>query len=106
MAVNRKLPPDMTRTDVFLRQLTSGPSRLCQALGVVRASHNGLDVTSAASPLQVRDDGYKVDQATITPRIGINPTNDAVAWPLRFVVPGAVCASGPKNLKGGRVRIP
>jgi DNA-3-methyladenine glycosylase len=106
MAVNRGLPPEMARTDAFLRQLTSGPSRLCQALGVTRASHNGLDVTSSGSPLQVREDGFEVNEAMVTPRIGINPTNDAVDWPLRFVAPGSVCVSGPKNLKGKRVRIP
>jgi DNA-3-methyladenine glycosylase len=106
MAVNRGLPQDMPASNALLRQLTSGPSRLCQALGVARATHNGLDVTSTDSPLQVRDDGHRIDHAIITPRIGINPTNDAVDWPLRFVVPGAICVSGPKNLKGKRVPIP
>ena len=42
------------------RQLTSGPSRLCQALGLTRSGHNGLDLLDAASPLQLRDDGYPV----------------------------------------------
>ena len=106
MAINRGLPSDMPRSNAFLRQLTSGPSRLCLAMAITRPTHNGLDVTSHDSPLQVRDDGYQVDQAMITPRIGINPTNDAVDWPLRFIVPGAVCVSGPRNLKGKRVPIP
>jgi DNA-3-methyladenine glycosylase len=106
MAVNRGLPPDMARTDSFLRQLTSGPSRLCLALGVTRAGYNGLDVTSRNSPLQVRDDGYEVTEAMATPRIGINERNGAVDWPLRFVIPGNPCVSGPKNMKGKRVRIP
>jgi DNA-3-methyladenine glycosylase len=106
MAMNRGLPTDAARTDSFLRQLTSGPSRLCLALGVDRARHNGLDVTSRGSPLQVRDDGYELREAMVTPRIGINEKNEAVDWPLRFVIPGNVCVSGPKNLKGKRVRIP
>jgi DNA-3-methyladenine glycosylase len=106
MAVNRGLPPDGPQTDTYLRQLTTGPSRLCQALGVVRTSHNGLDVTSARSHLQVRDDGFEVVEAMASPRIGINPTNAAVDWPLRFTVPGNHFVSGPKNLKGKRVRIP
>jgi DNA-3-methyladenine glycosylase len=106
MAANRDLPPDNSRTDAFLRKLTSGPGRLCQALGVARASHNGLDVTSAHSPLQVRDDGFVVKEAMVTPRIGINESNEAVDWPLRFALPGGICVSGPKNLKGKRVRIP
>lgn len=106
MAVNRGLPPDIPRSDVFLRQLTSGPSRLCQALGVVRTSHNGLDVTDARSLLQVRDDGFAVREAMVTARIGINQSNEALDWPLRFAVPGNACVSGAKNLKGKRVRIP
>jgi len=106
MVANRGLPAAMARTDSFLRQLTSGPSRLCQALGVARATHNGLDVADERSPLQVRDDGFVAEEALVTPRIGINATNEAVDWPLRFALPGGVCVSGPKNLKGRRVPIP
>ena len=106
MALNRGLQPDLERTDSFLRQLTSGPSRLCQALGVTRMGHNGLDVTDAGSPLQIWDDGFKASRAMVTPRIGINPANDAVDWPLRFVLPGNACVSGPKNLKGNLISIP
>lgn len=106
MAANRGLPPHMPRTGAFPRQLTSGPSRLCQALGVTRPMHNGLDVTSEESPLQVRDDGFTLAEALATPRIGINESNEALLWPLRFVVPGNPCVSGPKNLKGSRVPIP
>jgi DNA-3-methyladenine glycosylase len=103
MAMHRGLPPEMERTDNFLRQLTSGPSRLCQALGVIRTSHNGLDVTDKASPLQIRDDGFAARKALVTPRIGIK---EAVDWPLRFVLPGSACVSGPKSLKGKLVTIP
>ncbi|HEY2859540.1 MAG TPA: DNA-3-methyladenine glycosylase [Terracidiphilus sp.] len=106
MALNRGLPPDLPRTDAYLRHLTSGPSRLCLALGVTRPAHNGLDVTSAGSVLQVRDDGFAVAEALATPRIGINKNNAALLWPLRFVVPGNPCVSGPKSLSGKRVPIP
>jgi DNA-3-methyladenine glycosylase len=106
MASNRGLPPDMVGSEAVLRQLTTGPSRLCQALAVMRTSHNGLDVTSARSSLQVRDDGFQVEEALVTPRIGINESNAAVDWPLRFAVPDNRFVSGPKNLKGKRVRIP
>jgi DNA-3-methyladenine glycosylase len=106
MAVNRSLPGDLEGPVAFLRQLTSGPSRLCQALEVTRPVHNGLDVTESQSPLQVRDDGFVLEEALATPRIGINAANEAVDWPLRFSVPGNIYVSGPKNLKGKRVRIP
>lgn len=62
--------------------LTSGPGRLCQALGITRATHNGLDVTRADSPLQVLDDGYRPRSIISTPRIGISKAADK---PLRFL---------------------
>jgi DNA-3-methyladenine glycosylase len=62
--------------------LTSGPGRLCQALAITRATHNGLDVTLADSPLQVLDDGYRPASILTTPRIGIKK---AIDKPLRFV---------------------
>ena len=92
MAVNRILKPDAPAW-----QLTSGPSRLCQALGLTRREHDGLDLLDAASPLQLREDGFTVDQALVTARIGIHV---AVDWPLRFALPGNGCVSGRKSLKG------
>lgn len=103
MAANRGLPVPAHPAHTHLRQLTSGPSRLCQALGVVRAAHNGLDVTKSASPLQIVDDGFRLSQALVTSRIGIN---HAVDWPLRFAIPGNPFVSGPKRLTGKRVPIP
>ena len=100
MARNRGLDPRLVHTDKVARQLTSGPSRLCQAMDLVRSSHNGLDVTSSKSPLQVRDDGFSVIEVLVTPRIGIK---EAVDWPLRFALPGHACVSGPKSLGGKRI---
>jgi DNA-3-methyladenine glycosylase len=81
------------------RALTSGPSRLCQALSLTRPIHNGLDLLDPDSPLQLRDDGRALPEFVITPRIGIK---HAVDWPLRFAFPAHPCVSGPKNLKGRR----
>ena len=105
MALNRGLPSafDIPHTDAFLRQLTSGPSRLCQALGIARATHNGLDVTSPRSPLQIREDGFPIAEALVTPRIGIR---EAADWPLRFALPDHPAVSGPKRLRGKRVSVP
>jgi DNA-3-methyladenine glycosylase len=93
MARNRGLAPG-----VAARQLTSGPSRLCQAMGLSRAAHNEMDVVDRASPLQVRDDGYVVGEVLVTPRIGIH---EAVDWPLRFALAGNKCVSGGKRFRGG-----
>jgi DNA-3-methyladenine glycosylase len=92
MARNRGLEIDAATCD-----LTGGPSRLCQAMGLSRAAHNGLDLLDASSPLQVRDDGYHVKQVLVTRRIGIR---HAVELPLRFAIPGHHCVSGPKSLSG------
>ena len=83
------------------RLLTSGPSRLCQALGLTRVTHNEMNVLDPASPLQVRDDGFKVGEVLVTPRIGIH---EAVDWPLRFAVQGNECVSGTKRLREGASR--
>ena len=102
MARNRGLDPELYRggslTPATARQLTSGPSRLCQALGLTRAEHNGLDLLDPDSPLQLRKDGFPPVRPLVTPRIGIR---HAVDWPLRFAIPGNPCVSGPARLRGG-----
>jgi DNA-3-methyladenine glycosylase len=95
MAKNRGLSPN---ADV--RQLASGPSRLCMALGLTRLKHNGLDLLDPASPLQLRDDGFAVTEAAVTARIGIK---HAVDWPLRFLLPGHACVSGLRKMTNGSV---
>ncbi len=95
MARNRGLGPGVAG-----RELTSGPGRLCQALGITRAEHNGVDLLTARSPLQVRDDGFAVAQCCVTPRIGITQAADR---PLRFALPGHGCVSGPRPFTGARV---
>ena len=106
MIENRGLHWSGPLTERIAPQLTSGPSRLCQAMAIVRSSHNGLDLASSRSAFQIRDDGFTVSESLVTPRIGINPSNPALDWPLRYAVPGHFCVSGPKSLKGDRVRIP
>lgn len=91
MARNRGL-----KSGAPARLLTSGPGRLCQALGLTREGHNGLDLVDPASPLQVRDDGAPEPEVLVTVRIGIN---HAVDWPMRFVVRGNDCVSGPKSMR-------
>jgi DNA-3-methyladenine glycosylase len=103
MAHNRGLAWDGVPNDRFARQLTSGPSRLCQALGILRTRHNGLDVTDTESFLQIRDDGFRAAEVLVTPRIGIK---EAIDLPLRFVLAGHPCVSGPKSLTGNRILLP
>lgn len=102
MAVNRGiaiagLSPSRLTSGKLARQLASGPGRLCQALGITRPLHNALDLTSTASPLQVRDDGFAIREVLVTARIGIR---HAVDRPLRFAVAEHLCVSGPRSLIG------
>lgn len=101
MAANRSLDPKAAAP----REIAAGPSRLCQALALTRAEHNALDLLSPTSPLQIRDDGFRAAECLATPRIGINPANPAVAWPLRFILIGNACVSGSKNLPALQHRI-
>jgi len=102
MARNRSLASGGLNSGKMASQLTSGPSRLCQALSLTRLSHNGMDLVDSASTLQLRDDSYKVSEVMVTARIGIH---EAVDWPLRFALPGHECVSGPRRLTGKRVML-
>jgi DNA-3-methyladenine glycosylase len=62
--------------------LTGGPARLCQALGITRSTHNGMDVTRVESPLHIEDDGIYPNKIEITHRIGISKAKER---PLRFI---------------------
>lgn len=64
-------------------RISGGPGRLCQALGITRELHNGVDVTRQGSTLRVVDDGYHVSHVEVTPRIGIQKAADL---PLRFLI--------------------
>jgi DNA-3-methyladenine glycosylase len=77
------------------RLLTAGPGRLCQAFGITRASHNGVDLLSESSDLQLRDDGYVARKIVTTPRIGISK---AMERPLRFLIAGNAYVSGTARM--------
>lgn len=77
-----------------LAMLTGGPGRLCQALGITRAGHNGMAVTSADSPLGFYDDGYACREIAVDKRIGIRK---AAELPLRFFLRGNPCVSARRG---------
>lgn len=68
------------------RLLASGPGRLCQALGITRETHNGIDVTRASSGLHVEDDGFVPAKIDALPRVGVSKAADR---PLRFLIAGS-----------------
>ncbi len=77
-----------------IHPLTSGPGKLCQALGITRVADNGLDLTDAGGRLGLVEDDFRRGEIRVTPRIGISKAAD---WPLRFFLAGHDCVSG-----GGR----
>jgi DNA-3-methyladenine glycosylase len=79
MAKLRGIPEDSAPS-----RISGGPGRLCEALGITREFHNGVDLTARASTLQILDDKYRVPHIEVTPRIGISK---AAALPLRFLIP-------------------
>ena len=85
MAVNRKLG-SMSKPAA----LTAGPGRPCQALAITRSHHNGMDLTSAASDLQILQDIFTLPEVVTTRRIGIT---HAAERPLRFALAGHPCVS-------------
>lgn len=77
----------------WLRQLTSGPGRLCEAFGITRERDNGKNFTSTRSDLQLADDGFRVRQVMAGPRIGIKKS---VEHPYRYVIRGNPFVSGAR----------
>ncbi len=66
------------------RDLTSGPAKLCQALGI-DGDHDGVDLTVAGSEVVIVDDGVPPPgHPGRSPRIGISA---AVDRPWRWYVP-------------------
>jgi DNA-3-methyladenine glycosylase len=99
MAAARRIeirqPDDLTKAS-WLRQIASGPGRLCQALGVTRDRDNGKNFTSPRSDLRILDDGYRARKIIVTPRIGITK---AAAHPLRYVLAGNPFVSGSVKIQ-------
>ena len=85
MAANRGLASKASP-----EKLTGGPGHLCQAMGITRPEHNGLDFLDPESPLQMRSDNWSPGEIEISPRIGIRHAADL---PLRFALADNCCVS-------------
>ena len=95
MAVNRDLNLSLETEHVrVLRNLTSGPARLCEALDITRARDDGKDLASPKSDLWIASDLSRSGEIACSPRVGITQAAD---WPLRFYVVGNPYVSGPRN---------
>jgi DNA-3-methyladenine glycosylase len=71
------------RADV---ELTSGPARLCQALGIDRQL-NGVDLCASDAGLFIEENGAKPDGIVASrPRVGVRGDEAALTVPWRFYV--------------------
>lgn len=72
------------------RDLTNGPGKLCEALGITGGTHNGVSLRGPALRILCGDPVPDIDVA-VTRRIGISR---AVADPLRWIVRSSTFVSG------------
>jgi DNA-3-methyladenine glycosylase len=77
-----------------LKKISSGPGRMCEALGITRARDNGKSLVSPKSDLRLVDDGFRVGRVVVTQRIGITKSAEQ---PLRYVIGGNAFVSGRKT---------
>jgi DNA-3-methyladenine glycosylase len=84
--------PDQRKLSV-LKNISSGPGRMAEAMDITRERDNGKSFMSVKSDLRIVDDGYRVRRVTITPRIGIVKASKEL---LRYLIAGNPFVSGPK----------
>lgn len=68
-------------TDIF--NLTTGPGKLCQALGITAKEHDGIQLDGSLLWLSP---SKKVETYTATPRIGIDYAQEYKEKPWRFYI--------------------
>ncbi|MGB9198321.1 MAG: DNA-3-methyladenine glycosylase [Terriglobales bacterium] len=67
----------------WLRNISSGPGRMCEALSITRDRDNGKNLVSAKSDLQIVEDDYRVRRVAVGPRVGITK---AAEEQLRYLI--------------------
>jgi DNA-3-methyladenine glycosylase len=87
------LPDFRSRRATELRQLTSGPGRLSQALHITRPADNGKDLCSAASDLFIGSDDAPAPEVTASPRVNVTRAPHDL-W--RFTITGNPFVSLPR----------
>ena len=77
-----------------LRNLCSGPGKVCQALAITKEEY-GLNLCNPASPLRlVRFRDIPDNRIASSPRINVAYAEEAAAWPWRFYVKDNLYVSG------------
>jgi len=84
-------------------ELMNGPGKICMAMDIDRKldgeSLRGDAMWIAPRDLEIDDDIDNIaDNIAVSPRIGIDNSGDAAAWPLRFFVRGNRNVSAYRNV--------
>jgi DNA-3-methyladenine glycosylase len=93
MAQERGVATERLNSISGLRLLTSGPGRVCEALGITRKLFNGESLYRASSQMKIVSDGFVPYAIEETLRIGITKSSE---MPLRFLIAGNPFVSGKK----------
>lgn len=96
MAAARGIARERLHSVSGLRSLTSGPGRVCEALGITREQFNGESLYNAASSLKIVDDGWCAEEIRETLRVGITKSSE---MPLRYLIAGNPFVSGKKSYR-------
>lgn len=75
-----------------LKNLTTGPGKLCQALGITAKEHNGISLSRP--PLWIAR-GQKVYPCAAVPRVGIDYAEEYKDKPWRYYIKGNCFISRP-----------
>jgi DNA-3-methyladenine glycosylase len=94
MAKARGISEEQTHSISGRRLLTSGPGRVCQALGITRARFNGQELYAEDSPLKIVADGWHPRDIRETRRVGITKSPE---MPLRYFISGNSFVSGRRS---------
>jgi len=68
-----------------LKQLTNGPGKLCQALGITK-EFDGIDLTGNTLWISPKTEKISLSRIEATPRIGIDYAEEYVHKKWRFVL--------------------
>ncbi|MGZ8867420.1 MAG: DNA-3-methyladenine glycosylase [Thermoanaerobaculia bacterium] len=78
--------------------LTNGPGKICMAMNIDRKL-DGERLDGASLYITERDIEVADEDIVVTPRVGIEGSGDAAAWPLRFFLRGNRYVSAYRNAR-------
>ncbi|HET7705213.1 MAG TPA: DNA-3-methyladenine glycosylase [Thermoanaerobaculia bacterium] len=78
--------------------LTNGPGKICMAMEIDRKL-DGERLDGESLYITARDIEVSDDDIVVTPRVGIDGSGEAAAWPLRFLLRGNRYVSAYRNVR-------